>query len=456
MEQYIPQQKPIEPYPKRGVDIKLILATIVIGGIAALIVVIAGNKVNDEYSNSLNNIAIGAPTTDSTGEQIADIEFTNLPDANNYLGFNMLSQLIDEDTDANVFISPVSIETALLMTMNGAEGNTYDEMAAVLGVSQMDLEDIKEESLGLMQLLTKKDEDVEMSVANSIWGREDIQFKEEFLNVIKDKYMGELESVDFSDPSTVDQINNWIEGKTNDKIKDMLDQSAVNESVVLILVNAIYFNGTWTVEFNEEDTQEKDFTLDSGDKIKVDMMYKEGEDLLYFENDSMQMVELPYGDGTIVMYVLLPKNGSIDEFIRELSNDDWGEWISGISEKEGTIEIPKFKLEYGTKSLKAALQTLGMKDPFAECSADFSKMSDVAKNNCWYISDVLHKSFIDVNEKGTEAAAATAVVMLESAAVSEPDETFYFNADRPFVYAISDKDSGAILFLGVMKEPEYE
>lgn len=381
-------------------------------------------------------------------QTLPTVNVTSLSEANNYFGFNILKELAEEDEGKNIFISPISMEMALLMTYNGAKGETAEEMADVLGISDLDLEQINEESQALMQILTKSSEDVTMSIANSLWGRKDITFKQEYLESTTNYYQAKVESVDFSKAGTVDLINGWIEDNTNDKIQKML--SELDPLTVLVLVNAIYFKGTWEAEFDKDLTSEQDFTKGDGDTVTVDMMHQESDSYNYYEDEEVQLVELPYTDDETVMYVLLPKEGvTLDALGQDLDSAVWQEWTSGVESKEGTVELPKFKMEYGTKSLKNSLENLGMKLAFS--AADFSLMSEQAQD--WIIDDVLHKSFVDVNEEGTEAAAATAVIMLETA--MEDDSKFYFRADHPFLFAIADKESGAVLFVGVMQVPAY-
>jgi serine protease inhibitor len=364
-----------------------------------------------------------------------------LVDANNGFGFNLYSELASAKADSNLFISPSSIITALAMTYNGAEGETREAMQKTLQLEGMSLDEINAAFADLLTILQNPDPEVELAVANSLWAREGVAFHEEFINRNREYYKAEVAELDFNNDTAADVINGWVKEKTRDKI-DSIVNPPINPETILFLINAIYFNGEWSVPFEPENTRDVIFTAVDGSTNKQPLMFR-NDDFRYLDNDLFQAVNLPYGKNERVsMYVILPaEEMDLERLYSVLNNANWNSWVNSFSTREGELGLPRFSFEYVT-SLNAALNALGMGVAFDENMADFSGMRPTPPN--LFISDVKHKTFIDVNEKGTEAAAVTSV---EVGTTAMP-ETFSMIVNRPFFFAIVDDLTGIILFMG--------
>ena len=355
--------------------------------------------------------------------------------------FHEVSKITEED---NIMISPLSISYALGMTYNGAAGSTLDAFNNVLHFQGLTNEEVNESYKDLMDQLVNLDEKVEFSIANSIWYREGFTCEEEFLNTNKTYFDAVVEALDFSDPASVDIINNWIEEKTNDKIQDMLD--VIPPDAFMYLVNAIYFNAKWHYQFDPEDTMEKNFYLANGETHKADFMKVNGT-FNYTTQNNFRAVELPYGDSTFSMVVMLPEtNITTDELISEMDIDAWQSWFSDSRNTNVQVELPKFKFEF-KELLNDPLTDLGLGVAFSD-NADFSK---IRPEKDLFISRVIHQSFIDVKEEGTEAAAATAVE-ISLTSVGEPGPVMFI-ANRPFLFVIKENSTGLIVFVGKVGKP---
>ena len=359
--------------------------------------------------------------------------------ANNDLGFRLLSQLVKQDPDKNLFLSSFSVAIALAMAYNGAEGETKRAMAQVLGLAGLGLQEVNAANAAFMSMQGALDPKVHLAVANSIWVGKGIELAPDFVQRIRDYYAGDVANVDFHQPGAADIINKWVAGKTHDKIRGVVTPEVV-KSAILILINAIYFKGIWTRQFDEEETEERAFTLLDGSRKQHPMMSQSGY-YDYFENESFQAVSLPYGEGRISMYVFLPKpTVSIGEFQQALTTDNWQQWMSRFYWMEGDLVLPRFKVEYGV-DLLPNLVALGGRELAGVDSLGMGA-GPVA------ISNVIHKAFVEVNEEGTEAAAVTAVVVVFS-----PEPRFRMIVDRPFFCAICDNETGALLFMGFVVNP---
>ena len=374
---------------------------------------------------------------------------TNATSAHNALGFNLLKVLFEKDQ--NVVISPLSISLAFSMVYNGADKETKKQMAEVMFIDNINEDELNRENFQLMQGLEDKDPKVEISIANSIWARKEVNFNQSFLDLNNLYYRAETSTLDFSSPLAADTINEWVSASTKEKITSIVD-SPIDPLTVMFLINAVYFKGTWTFEFDKSKTEEKDFYVGSFESVRTDFMKQERDNFLYLENDDFQAVNMPYGESEkLSMYVFLPKT-DLASFFANLSLNNWDEWIKSFGEKEGTVELPKFKVEYET-SLVSPFEYLGMTKAFSPMEADFS---GIRSQRDIYISDAKHKTFIEVNEEGTEAAAVTSIEMVISALPSEEERPFYMVVDRPFFFAISDSDSGQILFSGFIYDPSQD
>lgn len=376
--------------------------------------------------------------------------------ASNQFGFKLIQALWQGTAGENLLISPYSIFTALGMTYNGAGGATQMAMANCLEITGIHPSRLNPAALELKNRLSATPK-VELLIANSLWARKGITFNSKFLQTNQRFYQAEMTNLDFSSPQAPVYINNWVKENTKGKITGIIDN--IKPEAVLFLINAVYFKGRWQEEFDPKLTQERDFNLPNGTKKLVKMMSR-SDRFNYFANEKFQAVELPYGDGKMSLFIFLPtetppeKRGrfasgteGLIQFFTELSSVNWEKWLSEFHSVQGELFLPRFKLEYKT-SLTQPLKKLGMDEAFDLTRADFSLM---AKGNLQFaIGDVLHKTFIEVNEEGTEAAAVTSVEMVLSAI---PTDRFRMVVDRPFFFAIQENETRTILFMGVVVEP---
>lgn len=367
--------------------------------------------------------------------------------ANTQFGFNLFNDIQKIEQDKNIFISPFSISVALAMTLNGASGETEQAMANTLELQGLDSESINVGYAALQHALQTSDPKVILAIANSLWARQDVPFKRDFLQRNTQFFGAEVSTLNFTDPNTLTTINQWVNTNTNGKIEKILDE--INPDAVLFLINAIYFKGTWQTEFDPSHTRDGSFHLGTGDEKQVPMMTRTG-DYRSYENpeEKFQAISLPYGDGRISMDIFLPyRESDLNTFLDNLNSENWENWISQFHEREVFLSIPKFKLEY-EKTLNNPLQSLGMGIAFAPGAADFSRMADLAVlGRNLYIGEVLHKAVVEVNEEGTEAAAVTSVGIRTT---SLPPQ---FIADRPFFFAIRDNETQTVLFMGTVVDP---
>lgn len=371
-----------------------------------------------------------------------------LVEANNGFGFNLLHELRAEKPEENIFISPASVAMALAMTYNGAAGETRRVMAEALLLQGMSLQQVNKAFADLKTILQNPDPKVKLAVANSLWARDGMNFNEDFLKRNRDYFGAETTEIDFNLPGAADVINGWVKEQTRGKI-DKIVEPPIDPMTVLFLINAIYFKGDWSEPFDAKQTREIPFTLNDGTVKQHPVMFKEGETQT-LKTEQFQAVSLPYGKtGRVSMYIFLPnEDSSLTEFYGELNRENWDSWMNAFSERKAEIGLPRFKFEYAV-SLNDALKALGMADAFDPKAADFSGIHPAAD---LYISDVKHKTFVEVNEEGTEAAAVTSVEMRLTAM----PEMFTLIADRPFFFAIADNQTGTILFMGSVLDPSAE
>ncbi len=367
----------------------------------------------------------------------------DLIDSNTEFAVKLFKALLEDEGDANIFISPVSISIALAMTMNGASGENYDEMVQALEFTGLTLEDVNESFLSLLESLEYSDKDVILTLANSMW------IAPAFKNAIRESFIEALENYYLTgvfEADSPDSINSWIEEKTGGHIKDMIDEFPPD--LIMYLVNAIYFKGAWTTTFDKDDTYETNFTKDDSSKVKVDMMaFKEHDEYESYANEKVVAVRLPYGRGTMAFYAFAPHEWDpkpIDEFIASLDGDTFDNILNSFNKRGlGGIHLPKFKLEY-EKKLNDILKSFGMEKAF---KGGFENMVNDGSNVHPMISMVKHKSFIEVTEEGTEAAAATVVEIVDESVPTT------FRADKPFFFVIRDDRNGTILFMGKVADP---
>ncbi len=360
-------------------------------------------------------------------------------------GLALTRQVSGEQPEGNVVVSPLSVAMALGMTYNGAAGTTKEAMESTLQFYGMTRIEINESFESLISLLTHLDTAVELSIANSIWYRSSFQVKQDFLEINRDMFSAEIAGVDFDNPSTAADINNWVSDRTNGKIEAIISPP-ISPLTMLLLINAVYFNGTWTTQFDEQKTTDQPFHLADGSTVDVPLMQSD-QPLPYFENDVLQAAELPYGNELFRMLVILPReNTDVDSVIQRLDTESWRGIIGGLNVKPGHLYLPKFEIDYKT-TLNSALSALGMAAAFDPGAADFASIAD---EDDLHISEVLHKTYLSVDERGTEAAAATGVTI---GLTSVGPEEFRMRIDRPFFFVIRDSHSGSMLFTGRISDP---
>ncbi|MBN1158135.1 MAG: serpin family protein, partial [Bacteroidales bacterium] len=324
-------------------------------------------------------------------------------------------------------------------------GETKTAMENTLKKSGFTVDEINDSYKSLIEALVSVDPKVLLEIANSIWYRQDFNVLPEFTDVNQEYFDAEVSALDFSQPSAIKTINGWVADKTHDKITEIIEE--IPGDVVMYLINAIYFKGIWKYEFDEEDTYDDVFHLKDGNPLTVPFMQQEAS-LRYADNDLVLMVELPYGQGNYNMIILLPHTDkTTDEVAASLAQGSWDGWLNMLSEQKVLVKLPKFKFEY-KNLLNDELSAMGMDVAFTPL-ADFSKINGTG--GIW-ISRVIHKSFVEVNEEGTEAAAVTAVEMVESISGPEPDY-INFTVNRPFLFVIREIDTGTILFIGRVQDP---
>ncbi|MHB0938119.1 MAG: serpin family protein [Armatimonadota bacterium] len=375
--------------------------------------------------------------------------------AMNDLGFRLFAKL--NTGNENVFISPASIELALAMTYNGAGGATKTAMAKALGIGELTEEELNNGNNGLLALMKNPDPKVELAIANSLWGRQGITFKPDFLQRVGKSYQAKLTTLDFLQPQAADTINDWVSDNTRGKIPTLVSPPMLRDAY-LVLINAIYFKGAWTTPFDKEQTQDGPFTLPDGTKKTLPMMRQTG-DFAYQENDAFQAVSLPYGSGDVVMDIFLPRpvvrsedfrrslTAAKEDFRKSLTAANWSAWQKAFRKREGTIVLPRFKAKYET-ALKNPLTALGMGHAFSD-QADFSGMIEGERAQ---ITDAIHKTVLEVNEEGTVAAGVTGVIVGVTAMPADPP--FRMIVDRPFFLAIRHVPTGTVLFMGMINNPE--
>lgn len=366
--------------------------------------------------------------------------------ANQQFAFDIFRQLSEEDSDQSIFISPLSISTALSMVYQGAGTTTREAMEQTLRYDEIGLEGVNEGYVNLLSYLKQADKKIKLNISNSIWIREGLDVRNEFITANKNVFSAQAASLDFSKATAADEINRWISEATKGKIDKMIDPP-ISQDVIMYLINAIYFKGQWTEKFKTERTFESEFHAADGSIDKVMMMSRNGK-VEYGTGEGYKAVRLPYGNEKTAMYILLPdENIPLDQFIEKLQPEEWNKIKDSLAETEEVIlQMPRFKLEYGIKELNGTLTDLGMGEAFSN-QADFSGICESTQAS---ISRVLHKAVIEVNEEGSEAAGVTVVEMKATGAM----EPITFVADRPFIFAIADDETGTVLFLGKLLNVE--
>jgi serpin B len=375
---------------------------------------------------------------------------TGLIDAGEEFAFDFLREIVrEEDGEANVFVSPLSASMALGMTLAGAEAATFEAMRTALGLGGLEREEIGAAYRSLIDLLSDLDPAVRMEIGNSVWNREGFALEEAFVSEIERDFLATVEALDFNDPAAADAINAWVRDATDDLIEGIVEPP-IDPLTMLFLINAIYFEGQWTEQFDPARTRDGEFHRPDGSVARVPFMWMSDGEFPFAATPGYTAIELPYGGEAFAMTVVVPAEGTgLDAFVEALDAGAWDGIVEGLASTKVLVGLPKFSLEY-EKSLNEVLAALGMEVAFDEAAADFSRMHRDAVAMGLHISRVKQKAFVEVDEEGTRAAAVTSV---EVGVTSAPPT---FVADRPFLFAIRERLSGALLFTGLVNDPAAE
>ncbi|MGQ8335940.1 serpin family protein [Sunxiuqinia sp. A32] len=374
-----------------------------------------------------------------------DLKSEQIIAADNQFGLELFKLINEEEnTDKNLMISPLSVSLALAMAYNGADGDTRSQMEEMLHKMGMSPVEINESYKYLVDALESHDPKVDLSNANSIFSNELFDVKPDFISTNQTYYNAEVEALDFTNTSaTLDRVNDWVKDKTRDKIDRIIEE--VSPQDVMYLINAIYFNGEWTYKFDSDDTENRIFFLENGNEIQVPTMFIE-ENFNYLNKEEFELLEMPYGGKKYSMLIFLPhENYEVDDVINQLTPSNMEDWMDNMNGWNKKVFLPKFEFTY-ENSLVDNLKALGMTDAFDASLSNFSGISD---RNDLYISEVKHKSYIKVDERGTEAAAVTGITF----EVTSVQPGLIFAVDHPFVFAIREKDTNCILFAGKVMNP---
>jgi serine protease inhibitor len=369
--------------------------------------------------------------------------------ADNRFTFALFHQaVVQESPDANLFLSPLSVGMALGMTANGAAGRTRDSMLTALQLTGASLDDVNRGYRGVIDLLRGLDPRVELTLANSIWYRNTIQPGQPFLDAARTWFDARVSALDFAAPAAVATINDWVNTQTRGKIPTIVDD--IPDSAIMYLINAIYFKGSWTQRFDPALTHDAPFTLRDGGQVTAPTMeHRDAAPALYTTSDGVTVVDLPYGGRAFAMTLVLPPTpDGIDALAAELTQEGWDAWMAALDSAEVVVVMPKFRITF-ERELKPYLDALGMGVAFVCGEADFTPLFPAAGTQTC-ITRVKHKTFVDVYEEGTEAAAVTSV---EVGVTSVPAGPVRVVVDRPFLVAIRERFTGTILFLGRVTNP---
>jgi len=352
--------------------------------------------------------------------------------------------------EENMFMSPVSVYLALTLLYNGAHGETREEIGELLNPNNLELREFNEKCVDFREYLEEGTDGIELSLADSIWIEKGIDFSDDYLKTIDQYHNAEAKEIDFADPEAPAEINEWVIEETEEMIEELFVEGEPLPAQFFILLNAIYFQGQWMEEFDPEETEKKDFILDDGSTTEVSMMQRESEEhneYRHLDGEGFEAVRIPYGeDGNRVgMYVFVPDE-SLEDFYSRLNSDNWKDWMKGFTPKDGKVGLPRFEIENESK-LTEPLREMGMEKAFQGEEADFSAMAPGGEG--FFLDEIKHKAVVEVDEKGTEAAAVTAAL-----GMGDGPEPFEVIADRPFFFAIRDDEGESILFAGALVDPQ--
>jgi len=381
---------------------------------------------------------------------LSDIK--NITDANNQFAFDYYSKLASKEKD-NIFFSPFSISAAFVMTYEGAKGQTADQIRSVFYFPD-DLNIVRAEYASFFSEINKKDKKYELNSANALWAQQDYKFSKDYFENVEKYYGGKATNLDFrkNPEGSASTINKWVENQTKNKIKNLISPDAINEDTKLILTNAVYFKGEWIKKFNKKDTKEEDFRTVNDGTIKTQMMRLTDDEAVfnYGENINLQILEMAYSGNDLSALFILPKNDDLTKLESLISNKNLSDWKKDMGKQRVKVYIPRFKFET-TYTMGEDLINMGMSIAFSD-SADFSGMTASGKKEL-KIDEAIHKAFVEVNEEGTEAAAATGIMMQMTSAPPKEIEIPVFRADHPFLFIIQHKSTGNILFIGRVVNP---
>jgi serine protease inhibitor len=368
----------------------------------------------------------------------------------NSFGFDFFKKVQElSGGDHNLMVSPLSVSMALGMARNGAAGATLDSINVALRMAGMTETDINESFKYILATFSSLDPMVKLSIANSIWYRNTFSVEQNFITTNQDYLNAQVKPLDFSDPESVSTINNWCSSNTNQLIPKII--ASIPPDMVMYLINAVYFKGQWKYTFDKAQTTSKPFYLYGGSAVEVPTMLQHAG-LRYYSDKQFEVVELPYNQGNFNMEVLLPSAGyAIDDIIVQLSQENWNNWSRQLNAKDIQIELPKFKFKYNEGGMIPILSAMGMSIAFDPYNADFTRINS---NGGLYISDIKHKTYIETNEEGTEAAAVTSVGVGVTSV--NPNEPYNLLINKPFVFFINEKATGSILFIGTVMNPLSE
>jgi serpin B len=371
-----------------------------------------------------------------------------LVDASAAFAFDLLGRLVEAEPGTNIFVSPLSASMALGMTMNGTAGSTLSGMRTAMGFGDMPLDEINASYESLITLLSELDDRVTFELANAIFYREGFEVEDDFIRVTREHFGASVEALDFSSPSAPDRINDWVSDRTAGRITEMVEPP-IDPLTMMFLLNAIYFQGTWTWEFDPERTHEGSFRAGDGGTAPARFM-EQVVTVPYVENQDLQAVDLPYGGQAFSMTILLPRDGGeLLDLVAQLDPTSWDAMLSAMEPEDGTVRMPRFRLEYDAL-LNDPLSAMGMADAFSPDRADFTPMYEGARDAGLHIKGVKQKTFVEVDEEGTEAAAVTSV---EVGVTCACPTGFFLDANRPFLFAIRERLTGTLLFAGVLHHP---
>ncbi|KAF1077505.1 serpin family protein [Methanogenium sp. MK-MG] len=398
---------------------------------------------------------VATPVTTPVVTPVAAGSTADVVEANTLFAYDLYHTLSSDYqyVDQNIFFSPYSISTTLALTYEGAKGTTADEIRSVFHFPVNDT--VRQDGYaGLIAGLNSPDAAYTLQTANALWAEKTNPFLPAYIETAEHYYAVEVRNMDFtSAPEASRQtINRWVEDQTEDRIKDLIPAGAIDSLTQLVITNAVYFKGTWVLQFDENNTRPAEFRSEGGEYVTVDMMQRTDEDAryAYAETADLQILRMPYeheSGKALSMLVLLPKDGEITTAEAALGTTEFADAVASMETKQVEVFFPKFTLET-TYSLPGTLKAMGMPTAFGD-GADFSGMDGTRE---LYISGVIHKAFVDVNEEGTEAATATGVV-LAGKGMMEEDPVPVFRADHPFVFLITDDETGMLLFMGRVADP---